>query len=427
MSAGLILVLVVAAAYLAGRVAFEWLARRLLIVSGAEYLLLGILLGPQVSGLLDLALIQSFAPLTLLALGWMGAIIGVRFYLPELVAVPGLHFRLAFVESLLTLVVVAVLETYLMSWLFDLPLARAAVPGVALGAIATLSASAGIDVVRRLLGDQGALVTQLRVSAWVNAFVAVAALGLLVSVEHPSVLVNGRALTATEWAVVTVGIGVVGGALFHLFLGVERHVDRLFIALAGGIILVSGAAAYLRLSPLLAAMFFGAILVNTSGSRAEIVAVMERVERPFYFVLLIFAGATWRPSAQAWILPVVLFLAARALVKIGGARLATRLNGQFDALGPNWGYALLGQGGLALALALNYLYHTGAVLPNLVFTAAVASVLVTDLVSARLAHAVVRARSPDGSARVPSTQEPTSPDSNAQPKTPRVSATGVEP
>ena len=53
MSEGLILVLVVAASYLAARVAFEWLARRYLIVSGAEYLLLGILLGPQVSRILS--------------------------------------------------------------------------------------------------------------------------------------------------------------------------------------------------------------------------------------------------------------------------------------------------------------------------------------------------------------------------------------
>ena len=48
MSAALILVLVVAVAYLAAHVAFDWIARRFLIVSGAEYLVLGILIGPEV-------------------------------------------------------------------------------------------------------------------------------------------------------------------------------------------------------------------------------------------------------------------------------------------------------------------------------------------------------------------------------------------
>jgi hypothetical protein len=390
---GLILVLIVAAAYLAGRVAFDWLARRLLIVSGAEYLLLGILLGPQVLGVLDLPMVQGFAPVTLLALGWMGAIIGMRLYLPELVGVPGIVFRLAFVESLLTLAVVAGVGTLAMSWLFDLPPLQAAIPGVALGAIATASASAGIDVIRGMLSDDVPLVSQLHISATVNNFVAIIALGLLVSIVHAPIVVSSRALTPTEWAVITIGVGVVGGSLFHLFLGAERHVDRLFISLTGGIILVSGAAAYLRVSPIMATMFFAAILVNTSRSRAEIVDALVKVERPFYFVLLLFAGATWRPSTETWFSVVVLFLLSRAVGKIGGARLATRINGKLPELGPDWGYALLGQGGLALALALAYLYHDDAVLPNLVFTAAIASVLLTDVLSARLAGAIVRRQS----------------------------------
>jgi hypothetical protein len=178
--------------------------------------------------------------------------------------------------------------------------------------------------------------------------------------------------------------------LFHLFLGAEKHVDRLFISLAGGVILVSGAAAYLGLSPLMSAMFFGAILVNTSRSHSEITAALMRLDRPLYFVMLIFAGATWSPSAISWILPVLLFLLARGAARIGGARLATRIERELPTLGPRWGYALLGQGGLAIALALNYLYHDGALVPNMVFTAALASVLLTDLLSARIARAVIQ-------------------------------------
>jgi len=85
MSSGLILILAVAIAYLAARVAFDWLARRFLIVSGAEYLLLGILLGPQVAGALSAETLAAFAPLTTLSLGWIGAIVGMQFFLPGLV------------------------------------------------------------------------------------------------------------------------------------------------------------------------------------------------------------------------------------------------------------------------------------------------------------------------------------------------------
>ena len=137
-------------------------------------------------------------------------------------------------------------------------------------------------------------------------------------------------------------------------------------------------------------MFFGIILVNTSRQFHEIRAVLARVERPLYFVLLIMAGATWRPSLQsAWLLPVVLFLVARALCKVGGARLAARFNHLLPVLGPRWGHALLGQGGLVIALAVNYLYQGALAIPDVVFSAAVVSVLLTDLVSGRLASSVL--------------------------------------
>ena len=158
------------------------------------------------------------------------------------------------------------------------------------------------------------------------------------------------------------------------------------------LVLVSGASTYLRLSPLMSAMFFGAMLVNTSRQRAEISAALARVERPLYFVLLIFAGATWRPSAQAaWALPVLVFIGARALSKVGAARLAARANDLLPVLGRDWGRALLGQGGLVLAMAINYLYQDTLALPNVVFTTAVISVLLTDLASGRLASSVLDA------------------------------------
>jgi len=389
----LTLVIIVAVAYLAAHVAFDWAARRLLIVSGAEYLLLGILVGPEVSGLITAETIDSFVPLTTLALGWVGAIVGMQFRLTELIKIPGIMYRLAFTEALATLAVVAGLLTFAIALLFDLPASVAAGPGVALGAVAAASTPTGIEVVARRLGQRGPVVRQLQVATAIDALVAIGAIGaigLLACVQRPPTGNGGRTPTATEWAVVTIAIGIIGGALFHLFLGAERKIDRLFISLGGAVILTSGAAAYLQLSPLLPAMIVGATLSNTSPrNRDEIFATLARGERPFYFVLLIFAGIAWHPSSRDWIVPVILFLFARAAGKIGGARLGARINGMLPEMGPHWGRALLGQGGLALALAFDYVQHAGALLPNIVFTAAIASVLLTELWSARLVQSVV--------------------------------------
>jgi hypothetical protein len=60
------------------------------------------------------------------------------------------------------------------------------------------------------------------------------------------------------------------------------------------------------------------------------------------------------------------------------------------AVGPDWGRALLGQGSLAVAIALNYRIYDNSLLPNVVFTAAITSVLLTDLTSAHFVQSAVR-------------------------------------
>jgi hypothetical protein len=404
MSGPLLLILAVALAYLAAHVAFDWLARRYLIISGAEYLVLGILLGPQIANVLSADVMAGFSPLVTLSLGWVGAIVGTQFHVPSLVRVRALSYRVAFGEALLTLAFVALVEYAVMRWWLGMGESDPWVPAIALGAIASVSAPAGIGIVARHLGRRSALLRQLEITTAIDALVGIVAIGLLLAIRHPGDMAVSRPITPTEWVVISLAIGIVGGALFELFLGGEHDEDRLFISLAGAIILTSGAAAFLHLSPIFAAMAMSATLVNLSGNREAIAQTLHTSERPFYFVLLIFAGASWQPSLRAWVIPVALFLLARAAAKAGGARLAARLTGTLPALGPHWGRALLGQGPLALALGLEYVRMPNAPLPNVVFTGAIAAVLLLDTSSAWMVRSVVEPLSADVD-RAPRTAE----------------------
>jgi hypothetical protein len=275
-----------------------------------------------------------------------------------------------------------------LAWWLYVDLTEVLVPAFALGAMATVTSEAGIAVATAGRPKADPMVRQFRVSAGLSAVVAVAALGLLTAIFHPTTSLVPRGPTPTEWVVINVGIGVVGGILFHLFVGEERKPDRLFIALVGGIVLVSGAAAYVRLSAMLSAAVFGAILANTSLRRGEIDASLARIERPLYFTLLVLAGAAWSPSPANWVLPTMVFLLVRGLSRIGSARIAARANNAIPALGPHWGRGLLGQGGFALVLVLSYVQLTDFPAPGIVFSAVVFSVLLTDVMSARFAASV---------------------------------------
>lgn len=383
MTTPLILILVAALAFLATHVAYEWLAKRLLIVSGAEYLVLGVLLGPQVTGLLTPSAIEAFQPIVILGIGWMGITAAMPLRLQRLVRVPSMHYRLALVEAVATLALVAAGAVWALHVAFEVDVATALAPALCLGAIAVASTPAGLDVA---YGDQrrrAPVLQQIEVGNGMDAFVSVLAFGIMLAMMHVATPVSIRALTTTEWVVITLGIGAVGGTLFHLFLGDEQSPDRLFISLGGAVILTSGAAAYLNLSPSLAAFVMGVILVNSLRQPGAVAEVLRSGERPLYYVLLLLAGASWAPDSNVvWWLVIIHYVVLRTLAKLWGTGIVTWLNGATSQVGLDWGRALIGQGRLTIALALDY-SRRGLPYGDVIFTCAAVSVLFTEFFAAR--------------------------------------------
>jgi hypothetical protein len=379
----LLLILVAAMAFLATHVAYEWLAKRLLIVSGAEYLVLGVLLGPQTTGLFSPAALDAFQPIVVLGIGWMGITAGMPLRLQQLVRIPAVTYRLSLVESLLTFTLVAAGAASALSYGFQTTTALVAAPAMIVGALAVASTPAGLDVAFGSGRRRAPVLRQIEVAHGMDGLVSVLAFGVLIAFMHTEQPVVMRALTTTEWVVVTLGIGVVGGALFHLFLGDERSTDRLWVALGGAIILTSGAAAYLNLSPTLATLIMGLILVNSLRQPAPVVEVLRTGERPLYYVLLLLAGASWRPDGNiVWWLIIAHYVILRTLAKLWGTGITTWFNRAQQSVGLDWGRALIGQGRLTIALALDYSRRD---LPfgDVIFTCAAVSVLFTEFFAAR--------------------------------------------
>ncbi len=385
----MLLILLAVLGYLAARFAVDWLARHALVVSGAEYLVLGLLLGPRATALIGETQLEALAPFFTLALGWMGAAVGFRFWLPVLTRTPGLLYRMAFIQSLFTAVLVGGFAWLYLAGAGLLSPVRAALPAAVMAAIAVASSLTGARIAAKSLGRRNLAVRQLEVAAGIDALVAVVMIAVALAIFHQPIGALVREPTPTEWLVIAMAVGLVGGWLFHLFLGDERSPDRLFIAVSGAVILTTGAANYVGMSALLPGFLLGAILVNTTRQRDLVGELVDKVDRPLYFLMLVSAGALWTPSASDVFVPVLGFLAFRLVGKVGGGFLAAKANGVAEVFGGRWGFALMGQGGLAIALGLDYLLSPTAILADMVFTAALCSVLLTDIFSARLARGVV--------------------------------------
>jgi Kef-type K+ transport system membrane component KefB len=105
----------------------------------------------------------------------------------------------------------------------------------------------------------------------------------------------------------------------------------------------------------------------------------------------VLAGAIWSPGS-AWALPLAaLYLGLRLVGKLGGGYLAARLATD-DARPPRLlGIGLVSQGGIALAMVMDYYQLASTELTGLVVSVVLIAVIFNELVSPSMARHVLRA------------------------------------
>jgi hypothetical protein len=383
---------VVTVGYIFAYLLFDRLRDRYGYVGGAEYVVIGFLLGPQVTGLLNASQVQDLTPIVSLALGWLGMLLGTYFRLPAMALIEADYLRVAFAEAVATFLIAGAALLALFRYLTGATWTEAAVQAVTLAAVATLSSPVAVDAVVDRVRSRSRVPPVLQLTARIDALVAVVAFGLVLAVVHQGEVAPGvRPPTATEWAVINVAVGVASGILFHLFLGPRGHLDegRLFVALAGAIVVASGASYYLNLSPIFTNLILGFILVNSGSAHRDVTRLLLSTERPVYLALLLFAGAAWSPGTVDLLFIAPLFVAIRLAARTLGGRFAGLHVAPAELRTGGLGRGLLALGGVGVAIALNYGQVYPELHPRLILSATLLSVLLFEIVASREAAAYV--------------------------------------
>jgi len=387
---------ILAGGYLLTYLVFDRLRRQFGYVGGAEYVLLGVFLGPSGSGLFDPAAVRDLTPVACVALGWIGVYLGTRIRLREWIGVPPSHLGIAFSEAGTTWVVAAGAIWLLMRHGQGILPEQALLPTLALAAVAVAGAPHAIDALAGRTAGAHPLWPLVRTVSSIDAVIGVTTFGLAMAILHIGDVQPGvRPPTGTEWGVINIAVGTISGLLFHLFLGpaatglehdaaAEAGGDsRLFIALVGAIVIASGTAYSLNLSPLFTTFLLGVVLGNSAQAHVGLERLIAKTVQPVYLILLIFAGAAWRSSAGNLIWFAFAFVGVRLVARLIGGRVGGTASDDPALHAPWLGRALMTQGGLGVAIALDYAQTPGAPGANLVLTASLLSILLFEWVGAR--------------------------------------------
>ncbi len=377
-----LLVIVIGAAYVLAHNVVERLERRFLVVSGAEYLLLGFLLGPAFPAIHAFDNVTGLLPIIALAAGWVGLLRGTDFDFASLQKLDPATWRIVFLHHLLPGAAVGFGAYYFFTesgWL--LASSRdAALSAAALACFAAADSAEPFDLLARRYEISGRLAPLLRNGTRLGDILVILAFGLIFAVFHENAP-QAQDYSPSFWAWVTVLLGGALGLLFSLFLVGDESDNSRFLALVGIIAFASGGAYFLELSPLAVNLSMGFVLVNTARGGQLLHTTLESTERPMAIVLLIFAGALWQPTP---LVPTLLGLAGFLIARTGAKWLASAIAGWGTSLRKDLFRGLLAHGDVTLAMAVSFRLVYEGEAAKIAYTVVLGSIILNDLMAPRL-------------------------------------------
>jgi Kef-type K+ transport system membrane component KefB len=353
----LILLAIIGAAYIITHLLLERVAERFGFVTGAEYIVLGALLGP-VLGVLDLDTLSALTPVSVLGTGSLGLLAGLNLNFRNFSALQTRAFKSGVIIALGTFVAVVGAPT-LLALYFKAPGGVGELMPIFLctGAVAIVVNAGPMRAMAAFLGAEGrATEFGVQVARFCSS-VGIIAFGLIfclyneTSVPFP---VEAPFVWLT-WLGIHLLLGIILGLVFATFLGRDFSDDKLITVFMGMVIFTSGFAYFLHLSPIFVNFILGVVLINVGRHVEHVQNRLIAIRRPLYIILFFFAGAGWALQAEpVWgYFLVLVYLGLRFAGRLIGSMAATRAI-SIQSYGAGMSRALQGSGALSVAMLLDF-------------------------------------------------------------------------
>jgi Kef-type K+ transport system membrane component KefB len=309
------------------------------------YMIVGLLIGPSIVGLIPKVMITNLSVINDIALGLILFAIGneIEWFQLKRIGLKEL-FSLFIIES--SAVLILVTGSFLLLG-FDLHFSLLA------GTMAIATAPAATLLVVREYHARGPLTDRLMSLVAMNNILAL----ILFRFVKAFTLIGrgGDTLTILVTPFYEVIVSLALGYMLGIGLKVwEDHLDELselLLAIVCVIMIGTGLAIILGLSPMLVAIAAGATIANSSYLHKLIYTEQRQFEQPVYIAFFVLAGT----SLHLELLPQMgiaglVYLLARTVGKVGGIWLTGRLNASNRKTTKFLGMTMLCQAGVAIGI-----------------------------------------------------------------------------
>ena len=369
------------------------LTKKLKIPTITAYVILGIILSPNLLNLISQKLLVTSDFFSQIVLGMIAFSLGESFSLRTLRRVGRAVISISISASLFPCLLVTVVL-----WLiFKQPFYIALV----FGAIASATAPAAVVMVTQEYKAKGDFTDTLLGVVAIDDAWALVIFGLSLSLAVSFVNGNGSTINvAKDLIKASIEIGgafLLGGIVAFVFNKLSSLINTMkerLIYTFGFLSLTIGLAISLNFSVLLSCMVFGAILTNINKESFQFFSSLREIDAPLYLIFFVLAGASLNISVLGAAVALTAgYIVFRTIGKIAGASLGARFVGASGAIRKYMGLALIPQAGVALACALIAKHAIGGIWGDRILTITIASTVVFELVGPWVTkYSLVKAR-----------------------------------
>lgn len=349
--------------------------------SGAEYLVLGVIIGPHALALLTRTNITTFEPIFVLGASWMALVAGLGY---GVVGQRRIHPGRAFAGVVFGAAAGAAVTAavwFAFHTLDVFPPSERLRTALAAGIVCSETTRHSVRWVVERHGARGPVSDWIADMARASALVPLGGLGWLMA-SAPVPLLAG---TTLERLVASLAIGVVLGIVSAVLLGREFRRDESWGILLGTSVLAAGLSAKMGLSSMTTLFVMGLTLALVSRHRHEIKFMVQSSEKPVVLPVLLAAGA----SVAVDTVPKLAWIVAAALVARVGVELVRGLflAAAVPASRPAWAEVAFGMtstGAITLAAAYTLRVRAPGSSSDAVLVIAAASVLLGEVLGPAL-------------------------------------------
>jgi hypothetical protein len=345
--------------------------------SGAEYVVLGFVLGPTALGIMERSMVDIFGPIAEVTVGWLVFVLGLNYGMNGKRRVRWTRIFGGMVLAGITGAAVGAAAYFFLKLRTDMSESDAIITATGAGAVGAETTRYAVRWVVERHGANGPLSEFIGDLADSDDLLPLLAVAVVFALRPAAPLALPIAVPPAGMAVATLLLGVLLGALAAILLSGEFHIAEAWGILLGTSMLLVGTADRLGLSPIAAMFALGVSISAFSRHRTQICAMVLPTERAVMLPSLLLAGANVSFTSVKYLpLFVGVCIVARTASKllVGFSLLAVSKPARLA--GPRLGAGLLSAGALAMSIGLTFALRFPGPIGDLVLaTAAVATVL----------------------------------------------------